>query len=155
MQSNALFVQENGKQIMRYKFVRVSYDELNSRQKENYNFQKVSAILADYGFLTHRLSDDWQGADFIAQHIDGETFLRVQLKSRLTFNRKYQGKDLYIAFPHNETWYIYPHDELLKVILEQSTIRNTVSWSERGGYSWNSLGRTLLEILEPFRLEKV
>ncbi len=34
---------------MRYKFVRVTYNELNSRQKENYNFQKVSALLADYG----------------------------------------------------------------------------------------------------------
>jgi hypothetical protein len=35
-------------------------------------------VLADYGFLTMRLSDDWQGADFIAQHIDG-AFLKVQL----------------------------------------------------------------------------
>jgi hypothetical protein len=59
---------------------------INSRQKENYNFLKVSAVLADYGFNTMRLSDDWQGADFIAVHIDGETFLKVQLKSRLGFN---------------------------------------------------------------------
>lgn len=137
---------------MSYKFVQVSYDELNSRQKENYNFQKVSSILADFGFLTHRLSDDWQGADFIAQHIDGETFLRVQLKGRLTFERKYQGKDLYIAFPHKDTWYIYPHDELLKMIMEQSNIQNTVSWKERGWYSWNYLGQHLLELLKPYRL---
>jgi len=63
-------------------FSRVAYSDLNSRQKENYNFQKVAARLADYGFNSIRLTDDWQGADFIAVHIDGETFLKVQLKGR-------------------------------------------------------------------------
>jgi hypothetical protein len=55
---------------------KIAYTELNSRQKENYNFQKVAAHLADYGFNSLRLSDDWQGADFIACHIDGNMFLR-------------------------------------------------------------------------------
>lgn len=53
------------------KLRRISYNALNARQKENFNFQKVSAVLADYGFVTLRLCDDWQGADFLAQHIDG------------------------------------------------------------------------------------
>jgi hypothetical protein len=30
--------------------------------------------------MTMRLSDDWQGADFIAQRIDGGTFLKVELR---------------------------------------------------------------------------
>jgi len=67
---------------MTLKLTKVDYSKLNARQKENYNFLKVSAVLADYGFMTMRLSDDWQGAAFTAQHIDGGTFLRVQLKSR-------------------------------------------------------------------------
>ena len=45
----------------------ITYSSLNPRQKENYNYQKLSALLADYGFVTMRLSDDWQGADMIAQ----------------------------------------------------------------------------------------
>ena len=73
------------------------HDLTNAKQKENYNFLKVSAILADYGFMTMRLNDDWQGADFIAQHIDGETFLRVQLKGRLWFAKKYMDKSLFIV----------------------------------------------------------
>ena len=81
---------------------RIRYSSLNSRQKENFNFQKVSAVLADYGFVTLRLSDDWQGADFIAQHIDGTTFARVRLKGRLTFEKKYRGKDLWVAFADGE-----------------------------------------------------
>jgi hypothetical protein len=36
---------------------RVAYETLNARQKENFNFQKVSAVLADYGYVTIRLSD--------------------------------------------------------------------------------------------------
>jgi hypothetical protein len=91
-------------------FQKIVYEELNSRQRENFNFQKVSAHLADYGFNSLRLSDDWQGADFIACHIDGSTFLKVQLKGRLNIDLKYSGKDIYIAFCAEGTWYLYPHD---------------------------------------------
>lgn len=132
---------------------RIHYRELNSRQKENYNYQKVAAVLADYGFVTLRLSDDWQGADFIAQHIDGETFLRVQLKGRLSFARKYLGKDLYIAFEHLGSWYLYPHDEFLETVTRQTnTISGTLSWEERGNYSFNTLSLQLQELLAPFRI---
>lgn len=31
-------------------FQRIQYEHLNSRQKENFNFQKVAAEQADYGF---------------------------------------------------------------------------------------------------------
>jgi hypothetical protein len=131
---------------------RIRYSSLNSRQKENFNFQKVSAVLADYGFVTLRLSDDWQGADFIAQHVDGSTFLRVQLKSRLTFDKKYRGKDLCVAFNDGETWYLYPHDELLERILKKTGIGKTLSWSERGGYSFPRLSEPLHQLLDEYRI---
>ena len=138
---------------MSLELTRIRYVDLNSRQKENYNFQKVSAVLADFGFVTLRLTDDWQGADFIAQHIDGETFLRVQLKGRLTFSRKYLDKDLYIAFEQKGTWYRYPHDELLRTIIEEiGIIAGTRSWEERGNYSIGTLSRQLEELLEPYRI---
>jgi len=136
---------------MAFKLERVPYTQLNARQKENYNFQKLSAILADYGLVTLRLNDDWQGADFIAQHISGETFLKVQLKSRLTFEKEYQGKDLYIAVRSDGEWFLYPHDELLKRVLAETNIGNTESWS-RGGYSFPSLSDRLRELLEPYRI---
>ena len=34
---------------------RINYKDLNPRQQEAYNFQKVAAVLADYGFVTLRL----------------------------------------------------------------------------------------------------
>jgi hypothetical protein len=41
------------------KLTRIEYNKLNARQKETYNFQKASAILADYGFATIKLNDDF------------------------------------------------------------------------------------------------
>jgi hypothetical protein len=131
---------------------RVNYNLLNSRQQENYNFQKISAVLADYGFITYRLSDDWQGADFIAQHIDGDTFLKVQLKGRLSFEKKYKNKGIYIVFQNKGNWYLYLHDELLDIVLKETTIENTKSWTIRGGYSFPYLSVKLSKLLEPYRI---
>ena len=135
-----------------HRFERTPYEKLNSRQRENYNFQKVSAVLADYGFSTIRLSSDWQGADFIAQHLDGTTFLKVQLKARLTFEKKYMGRDLHVCFPHGHDWYIFPHDELMRDVLKDSTMGMSISW-ERGGYSFPKLSKRMRERLAPYRLE--
>jgi hypothetical protein len=135
---------------------RIDYSTLNARQKENYNFLKLSALRADYGFMTMRLSDDWQGADFIAQHIDGNTYIKVQLKGRPAFGKKYLGKDLYIAFfSEDGEWYLYPHDQVLKSVLETTGIGATVSWTERGGYSFPTLTLQLRELLEPYKIGSV
>ena len=79
-------------------FKEVSYERLTPRQKELFNFQKIAATLADRGFNCIKLADDWQGADFLAYHISGTTTLKVQLKSRVTIDKKYCGKDIWIVF---------------------------------------------------------
>lgn len=137
---------------MPLKLTPIKYKELSAKQKENYNYFKVSAVLAEFGFSTMRLSDDWQGADFIAQHIDGETFLKVQLKGRLTFNKKYQGKDLYISFFRDHDWYLFPHDEVLKKVLAQGIMVGTYSWDVKGGYSFPTLGEELRTLLKPYKI---
>jgi hypothetical protein len=131
------------------KFEKIDYRQLNARQKENFNFQKVSAVLADFGFVTLRLSDDWEGADFIAQHISGRV-IRVQLKSRLAFYEKYRGKDLYVAFGENGSWYLYPHDEVLAKVIQK--IGTTSSWKEDGGYSFPQVPQDLKSLIEPYRI---
>lgn len=130
----------------------VDYPTLNSRQQEAYNFQKVSAVLADYGFTTIRLSSDWRGADFIAQHLDGSTFLKIQLKGRLTFDKKYLGRDLYICFPDGGGWFLYPHDEFLEAVLGATNIGETRSWKVRGSYSFPSIPQKIRALLQPHRL---
>lgn len=134
------------------KLAKIEYAALNSRQKENYNFQKIAAILADYGFNSIRLTDDWEGADFIAIHIDGETSLKVQLKGRVSFYIKYFGKSIYICFRDNKNWYLYPHDEVLEQLKKQGKITNTKSWIELGGYSSPRLSEAMMDLLDKYRL---
>ena len=66
---------------MAHKFKRVEYKSLNPRQQESYNFQKVAAALADYGFTAIRLSDDWRGADFNYVRVCCPTFGSMGLTS--------------------------------------------------------------------------
>lgn len=129
---------------------KVNYKELNSRQKENYNFQKVSSLFADYGYWTFRLNDDWNGADFIAQKYDYSTFLKVQLKSRLTFSKKYLEKDISICFPYKDTWYLVNHDLFLLDFIK--SIENSDSWNDKGLYSWKILSKDSLEKIKPYKL---
>lgn len=133
-------------------FESVQYDDLNSRQQENFNFQKLSAKLADYGFNCIRLSDDWQGADLIACHIDGSTFLKVQLKSRFCVQRKYIGKNIYIAFRRGDDWYIYPHDDMSEFVDRSQRVNNSVSWSVHKSYGWPSPPKWALGELAKYKL---
>ena len=131
---------------------RVDYRELNGKQKEIYNFQKVAAKLADYGFNCIKLDDDWMGADFLAYHKDGVQTLRVQLKGRLTISKKYTGKDLYLCFRHRDYWYLVPHDTLVDIAGLTTNWLNTPSW-EKGQYSSASPSQKTLEALADYRLE--
>jgi len=130
---------------------KIKYSELNARQKEVYNFQKVSAIFAEFGYTTIKLSDDWMGADFIAISFDGKEYLKVQLKGRLTLDKKYQGKNVYVCFCDQLTneWYLYPHDEALKIILK--TIESSKSWKDFGGYSFSYLTPNIKAALSGYR----
>ena len=142
-------------------FEHVPYNQLNSAQQENYNYHKVSARLADYGYTTIRLHDDFQGADFIAKHVRGKELLKVQLKGRLTFDKKYRRRGenedpIYIAFRDGEEWYLYPHDELFdKVIDELDIIEGTQAWEENGTYHIGTLSSAQERILEPYRIPEL
>ena len=136
-------------------FNRVSYDSLSSRQRENYNFAKIAARLADYGFNCMRLSDDWQGADFIAIHVDNETFLKVQLKGRLAIEKKYCDKDIFIAFLFGDDCYVYPHDEFIEYCKKRGSLGkhgSTKSWDKRGLWSWRKPPLWALEWLVNYKI---
>ena len=112
----------------------IKYKDLNSKQKENYNFHKVASALANYGFNSMRLNDDWQGADFIAVHIDGDAMLKVQLKGRFTLAKKYIDKNIYIAFIENDNVKIYLHDDAINMMPDN--IKNSKSWTDNGLYTF-------------------
>ena len=100
------------------------YDVTELRKSNKFveysNFVKLAAHLVGYGFHCSWLPVDDSGADFIGVHIITNQVIKVQIKSRITINKKYENKDLLIAFPKNEKnyekeWVIVPHDELISI----------------------------------------
>lgn len=106
--------------------------------------------------MTIRLSNDWNGADFIAQLHDGKTFIKVQLKSRLTFNKKYRDQELYICFRDGngdrDPWYMYPHSEMLALNLSEGNIGKEF-WDEHENYSKPKPSKRQRDLLEPYQLK--
>jgi hypothetical protein len=84
--------------------------------------------------------------------MDGTTFLRVQLKGRLTIDRKYEQRDIHVCFRSEAQWYLYPHDTVMERVLALSNVANTDSWTTGGVYSFPSLSEQLRTMLEPYRL---
>ncbi len=136
------------------KYSRIIYENLNAKQKEAYNFQKISAVLSDYGFITVLLANDWNGADFLAIHNEGDV-LKVQLKGRMTFDRKYLGKDLHICFRDGHDWYIYPHDKVFELVKSESTMAESQSWLKVGSYHYPKLSEKQKYLLKPYILNSI
>jgi len=131
------------------KLQKINYKDLNQKAQEMYNFQKVAAVLADYGFTCMWLNNDWKGADFIAVHVDGVTDIKVQLKGGLSFANKYRDKNIYICFIDNGETYIYPHDEVLEKIKTKIADKK---WREQGTYFQTRLSSKFRDMLSEYRI---
>ena len=134
------------------KLNKIRYRDLNARQQENYNFHKAACVLAEHGFNCIRLSDDWEGADFLAYHKDGDNTLKVQLKGRTAIYKKYEGKALHMCFRIDDVWYLVPHDDLLDIVkaISPNTL-TTRSWA-KGSYSWPKTPKAIREKLSDYAL---
>lgn len=148
-------------------FAKVDYTLLNAKQKEVHNFHHIAAVLARHGYASYPIRDDWNGGDMIARHMTDATreMLTIQIKGRVTFDRKYQNKKLWIGFPHQpggvmeeSVVYIYPHDEILACYGEARAakglqpLEQTGAWRKDGLYSMGNPPKDLLELLEPYKL---
>jgi len=131
---------------------KIDYNSLNAKQQESYNLQKVSAIFAEYGYLVIKLSDDWNGADFIAQKFGTDQYLRIQLKTKLSFSKKYLNKDIHICFFDRDScnWYLYHHDELCKIIMKKH--EDTDSWKNKGEYYFPKISKEDKEAIKKYVL---
>ena len=132
------------------KLEKINYSDLNAKAQEMYNFHKVAAVLADYGYTSIWLSNDWNGADFIAVHVDGVSDIKVQLKGGLSFAEKYRGKNLYICFMSEGNIYLYPHDEILSQV---EKVISDKKWQKKGTYFQTKLTSRFREILEPYKID--
>ena len=90
-----------------------------------------------------RLNDDWEGADFIA--INDKEMIKVQLKGRFSIDKKYLGKNLFIAFIEQDKVKIYFHDEAVNIA--PNNIINSKSWKDNGLYNWSKTPKIYNKII--------
>ena len=135
-------------------FRKITFTNLSSRHKKIYKYHKASSILAEYGLETVQPKEDWEDADFLAKNSEGEICLRVLLKTGLIFHKKYLHKGLYICFPNENDWYLFPHDEVLGMLLSsmEGAIVNSRAWIETGTYSYSYLSRDKKKIIQQYKL---
>lgn len=70
----------------------------------------------------------------------------MQLKGRWTIDKKYLGRNIWIAFPDRGEWYVAPHDLMVE---HGSRHTETQSWA-RGTYSKSPLSKSDRAELAPF-----
>ena len=129
------------------------YRSLTARQKEAYNFERVSKVLAHHGYDCHWLPDPRDNADFLARHRSSGNEKRVQLTSRCLIDKKYENQELWVAFPVDDNWYFLEHDELRDLVSEHTGALTTKSWMQGNRYSWPAPSPGLLEAIRLYRLD--
>ena len=79
---------------------------------------------------------------------------KVQLKGRWIIDRRYIGRDIWVAFPHEGELYLVPHDVMVQQAEEYGLTR-TSSWIDGGAYWCPSLSKTLAAACEPYRFQSI
>ena len=72
------------------------------------------------------------GGDLILYRESDRELRKVQFESRWTIDKKYIGRDIWIAFPMAGDWFLMPHDEMAATA---DAATQTSSWIESGLYS--------------------
>lgn len=102
----------------------------------------LSTRLLDLGYNVFLPVFD-EGIDLIAhRESDGDLKL-IQQKGRWSILRKYEGRNIWIAFPNAGNWYLVPHDEMLGWS-EIAHYLTTPSWLEKGAYHSGTPSRAVL-----------
>lgn len=133
----------------------ILYDSLSNKEQESYNSVHLMKEMSRWGYLeSTKINGDKHGADLLFYRAKDADVKKIQLKGRATFDKKYKGKNLYIAFQdkRKNSWYVYPHDVVVQQSLYLSTWAQSQSWEEKGSYSWNSVPQWLAEILEQWKI---
>ena len=89
--------------------------------------------------------------DFILLYESNGDLRKVKLKTRWIIDRNYLNRDIWIAFPNENEWYLILHDDMVAVAAKQG-FTNTESWiGETGTYHLPYISSAVLKSCQPFR----
>jgi hypothetical protein len=123
-----------------------------SQVREVINRNTVASLALAQGFNVFLPVYDG-GIDFILYHEDKQVLRKVQLKSRWTIDRKYEGRDIWIAFPIGDDWYLMPHHEM--VANAEPGVLKSVSWTKDGIYSRRTPSGVLIDQCKLYRFAPI
>jgi len=92
------------------------------------------------------------GVDFIMYRETDAAMRKVQLKGRWTIDRKYENRDIWIAFPVVADWYLVPHDEM---VANAGKALESDSWRIKGLYSSGSPSKATIRRIAPYRFGSI
>ena len=121
--------------------------------KEVINRNAVVSLALEQGFNAFLPVYDG-GVDFILYRESDNTVRKVQLKGRWMIDKKYIGRDIWMAFPIGTDWYLMPHDEMLKMA-EADQVTQTQSWTEGGVYSRPHPSGAVIAQCAPYRFAPI
>jgi len=108
-------------------------DRYRSQVIEVINRNTVVSLALDQGYNAYLPVYDG-GVDFILYRESDGDLRKVQLKGRWTIDRKYLERDIWVAFPIGDRWFLAPHDAMVKMGEARGYTR-AASWADKGNYS--------------------
>lgn len=128
-------------------------EKLSGRVEEMLNRNEFVAPFLRIGFIPYVPEFD-EGVDFILYRERDDLLFKVQLKARWDVERKYFGRNLWMAFPMSADrkvwdWYLAPHDYM--VAEAKPRHGHTSSWRKQG-YSVANPAPKVRMAYEPFRV---
>jgi hypothetical protein len=124
-----------------------------SQVREVINRNALVTLALEHGFNAFLPVYDG-GVDFILYREEDAMVRKVQLKGRWYIDRKYEGRDIWIAFHVAGDWYLAPHDHLV-AMGERMGFTRTSSWQEGGAYSCPRPSQAMTQELAPYRFGEV
>ena len=124
-----------------------------SQVREVINRNAVISLALDQGFNAFLPVYDG-GVDFILYRESDGMLRKVQLKGRWIIDRKYIGRDIWMAFPMAGEWYLMPHDEMVAQA-EAEGVTKTASWIEGGAYSKPRPSVATISACSMYRMEEI
>lgn len=108
-------------------------DQHRGKRIEVINRNTIVSLALQQGFNAFLPVYDG-GIDFVLYRESDGALRKVQQKSRWTIDKKYVGRDIWVAFPIAGDWYLMPHDEMV-ASGEADGVTQTASWKDGGAYS--------------------
>ncbi len=129
-------------------------DRYRSQIREAINRNVVVSLALEQGFNAFLPVYDG-GVDFILYRETDGAVRKVQLKGRWTIDRKYVGRDIWVAFPIGENWHLMPHDLMLEHAEADGKALKSASWLEKGGYSKAKASAATIAQCAPYKFAPI